>query len=498
MSVYRPTRAGAIAGLIALTAIGASAQLASAADPQELSQVCVAQRDGALRHTTTAACKKGETLRTIRANDPLDVCASGDRVLLATSCAGTALTLPPSSDPVNFCARSGSFLRYVTASTDCGRRELAFVVSPPEPPVIALTGSALATYTEGDDATAVDPNLTVADPDSTNLSGAVARVSDGFQVGDVLAVPNPSGLSHSYDPTTGVLTLSGTATVATYQSALRSLTFAHTGDTPSTSRTIGLTATDVGGTTSTETTHIFSVAPTLDAFTVTTTASNLSYTEGAGPVVVDPGVVLDNPDNNSIASVEVQPITGYDPGQDVLSYSGDLISFWDSDFNTLVLLGAPETTLAEYQAALRSVTYTNTSDAPTPARTMAFWVFYVGGYAVATRNVVITPVGDPPTAVNDAASTSFPNTVTIDVLANDTDPDGGPKTITSASDPPRGTVTLTGGSPGAHTGLQYKNDVWSCGSGSPRTDSFTYTLNGGSTATVSITLVCPIVGGGGR
>ena len=35
----------------------------------------------------------------------------------------------------------------------------------------------------------------------------------------------------------------------------------------------------------------------------------------------------------------------------------------------------------------------------------------------------------------------------IDVLANDTDADGGPNTIASASDPANGTVVLTGGRP---------------------------------------------------
>ena len=73
------------------------------------------------------------------------------------------------------------------------------------------------------------------------------------------------------------------------------------------------------------------------------------------------------------------------------------------------------------------------------------------------------------------------------MLANDTDPDGGPKTIGSASDPANGTVVITGGG----TGLTYQPDPNYCNSqagGSP--DTFTYTLNGGSTATVSVTVTC--------
>ena len=260
MSVYRPTRARAIAG--GSDRVDRHWRERSARErrrPAGSSATCASPSatSPCARYDDRRRARRAKRLRTIRANDPVDVCASGDRVLLATSCAGTALTLPPSSDPVNFCARSGSFLRYVTVSTDCGRRELAFVVSSPDPPVIALTGSALATYTEGDDATAVDPNLTVTDPAQHEpFALAVARVSDGLPGGkNVSGHPrNPSGPSHClYHPTTAVLTLlrhRHRRDVSSWRCAR--CTFAHTGDTPSTSRTIGLTATDVGGTTSTE------------------------------------------------------------------------------------------------------------------------------------------------------------------------------------------------------------------------------------------------------
>ena len=47
----------------------------------------------------------------------------------------------------------------------------------------------------------------------------------------------------------------------------------------------------------------------------------------------------------------------------------------------------------------------------------------------------------------------------------------------SASDPANGAVVLTGGSPGARTGLTYQPDTNYCGA-----DTFTYTLTDGSTA----------------
>ena len=75
---------------------------------------------------------------------------------------------------------------------------------------------------------------------------------------------------------------------------------------------------------------------------------------------------------------------------------------------------------------------------------------------------------------------------TIDVLANDTDVDGGPISIDSVTQPDNGFVTITNG--GAD--LTYVPDADYCNSGADPDDTFTYTLNGGDSATVSVTVEC--------
>jgi hypothetical protein len=96
--------------------------------------------------------------------------------------------------------------------------------------------------------------------------------------------------------------------------------------------------------------------------------------------------------------------------------------------------------------------------------------------------VTVTCVDDAPVAVNDNKTVlEDANATAIDVLANDTDVDGGPKTITSATQPTNGTVVVAANG----SDLTYKPNGNYCGS-----DSFTYTLNGGSTATVSVTVTC--------
>jgi hypothetical protein len=99
---------------------------------------------------------------------------------------------------------------------------------------------------------------------------------------------------------------------------------------------------------------------------------------------------------------------------------------------------------------------------------------------------IVEDTDTPPVAVTDTSTTtqgSGPGA--IDVLANDTDTDGGPKRVESVTQPSNGTVVI--GTNGANVTYQPKSGY--CNGGTP-TDDFTYTLNGGSSATVSMTVTC--------
>ena len=114
------------------------------------------------------------------------------------------------------------------------------------------------------------------------------------------------------------------------------------------------------------------------------------------------------------------------------------------------------------------------------------FTYTLNGGSTATVAVTVSCVDDAPAAVNDSATVAEDSAATtINVLANDTDIDGGPKTIASATDPANGSVTVAGDG----LSLSYTPDANYCNGGSP-TDNFTYTLNGGSTATVAVTVTC--------
>ena len=112
-------------------------------------------------------------------------------------------------------------------------------------PVVTASGSTGQTFTVGSAAVAVDPGVTVSSYD-TDLTGATETVSN-YQSGDTLSFTSQNGITGSYNSTSGVLTLAGSATPAQYQTALQSVTFS-TASLVKGTRTINVVALDSGDT----------------------------------------------------------------------------------------------------------------------------------------------------------------------------------------------------------------------------------------------------------
>lgn len=114
-------------------------------------------------------------------------------------------------------------------------------------------------------------------------------------------------------------------------------------------------------------------------------------------------------------------------------------------------------------------------------------VFFVAHTDAFGRELWSFPLDAPPAAADDGATVAEDATATaIDVLANDTDADGGPLAVASVTQPANGRVSIAAGG----SGLTYRPDRDYCTSGGP-TDDFTYALApGGDTATVAVTVTC--------
>ena len=303
-------------------------------------------------------------------------------------------------------------------STDSTTNEL--IVNTVNPSPIVTTSSGTTPFTEANNTTStpviVDSGITVTDPDSLTLTSATVTISGGYQAGqDILGFVNDGStmgnISGSYS--SGVLLLtssSSTATVAEWQSALRAVTYTNSSETPNTStRTISFVVNDGTNDSNTATQQV-SITATNDTPIVTTSNGTTSFTEGnnttSTPVVVDSGITVTDADNTTLASATVSITTNFQSSEDVLglvlnsSTMGNISASYNSSTGVLTLTGPA--TVAEWQSALRAVTYTNSSETPnTSTRTISFVVNDgTNDSNTATQQVSITATNDTPTVAN--------------------------------------------------------------------------------------------------
>src|SRR5262249_20130310 len=179
---------------------------------------------------------------------------------------------------------------------------------------------------------------------------------------DLLAFANTGNITGNFNPGNGALTLSGADTVANYQAALRSVTYQNTSDNPSTLlRTVSFQVNDgaVLSLIANRTIQIGAVndAPTLSGIE----AAALSYTENAPAVPLTSTLTVADVDNATLSGATVQVTGNYRNGEDVLAFpnTGSISGNFNSGTGTLTLSGAD--TAANFQTALRSVTYQITS-----------------------------------------------------------------------------------------------------------------------------------------
>ncbi|MEA2940674.1 MAG: hypothetical protein QOD09_1203 [Bradyrhizobium sp.] len=97
-----------------------------------------------------------------------------------------------------------------------------------------VSGAGPLHYIENQSPRRIDPGLTISDADSQNIVSATVAIATNFHAAeDSLGFTDQNGIHGSYNPATGVLTLSGVSSVANYQAALRSVTYFNGSDDPS-------------------------------------------------------------------------------------------------------------------------------------------------------------------------------------------------------------------------------------------------------------------------
>ncbi|MGN4065834.1 DUF4347 domain-containing protein [Burkholderia gladioli] len=307
------------------------------------------------------------------------------------------------------------------------------VADTDQTPIISSSNSGSVSFTAGDNVTStpvvVDNGITLSDLDNSTLASAIVQIGAGFHAGeDVLSFVNDGAtmgnITASYDAATGTLTLSSAgaiASLAQWQAALRSVTYTDTAITPDTAnRSIGFSLSD-GTKTSATYSRDLTVAD-VDQTPLISSSSTGSVPFKAGdnvastPVVIDNGITLSDRDNTTFASATVQIGAGFHAGEDLLGFvndgatMGNITASYDAVHGTLTLTSAGATaTLAQWQAALRSVTYTDTAVLPnTAARTLIVSVNDgTRTSAALTRSVSVTATHQTPQLGGGDAQLSY-------------------------------------------------------------------------------------------
>ncbi|MCA8288290.1 DUF4347 domain-containing protein [Burkholderia vietnamiensis] len=336
----------------------------------------------------------------------------------------TAVTPDTATRTIGFAVNDG-------AKTSVAFTRDVTVATTDQTPTLSTTSSGPAAFVAGDNAASVpvtiDGSLTLSDLDNATLASATVQIGAGFHAGeDVLAFSNDGTMGNitaSYDAAHGTLTLisaGGTATLAQWQAALRSVTYTDTAVTPdATTRSIGFSIND-GVRTSAAYSRDVSVAATDQTPLVGSTASGSTAFVSADnapsqPVTVDSGITLSDRDNATLASATVQIGAGFHAGEDVLAFSndgtmGNITASYDAAHGTLTLVSAGGTaTLAQWQAALRSVTYTDTAVTPDAiTRSIGFTINDgVKTSAALERSVSVTATHQTPLLGVDGTQLSY-------------------------------------------------------------------------------------------
>jgi FG-GAP-like repeat len=360
-----------------------------------------------------------------------------------------------------------------------------------------------ATFREGGPPIPIaDVDVLITDADSTMLQSARIVLGINRQPEDVVSFIGPPGgpiTASAYDPATGVLTLTGQATLAEYQTALRQVVYSNTSSTPFTGDRIFEVTVNDGISDSNiarmymHVVDVAAVPPALDLDADNSTTPGANYLTGfieGGPAVAiaDADTDISDADSPNILSATIRltnPQT-----DDLLAVSGGLppgigTTGYDPATGILTLTGS--SSQANYEAALQQIVFSNASTTPSTVTRVIDIVVNDGGTnsntatafvqveavntaapvldldpddsggsvrttfrTTFTENGVPVPIADADTSITDADSTELVSaTITLtnrqagDVLTVTLPlPDG--IVVTSPYDPATGVLTLGG------------------------------------------------------
>lgn len=445
--------------------------------------------------------------------------AQWQSVLKAVTYANTSQDPTATNRTISFAVSDG------TASSNTATKAVS-VIPVNNAPTFSATGSN-PTYTENGSAVALFSGTVASTIEAgqtiTSLVLTVINVANGANEilnidGTDVALTNGNFVTTPTNSMSGIVSVAGsTATVmitkpggilaANMQTLVNRITYRNSSENPTTTsgRVITLISIqDNGGTANggVDTTSL-SIASTVtivvvnDAPVLTTSGGTTAYTEKGAPIAIDSGISAIDVDNSTLASATVSITEGFQSGADVLALElgyGNIISSYNAGTGVLTITCAdPKENITQWQAALRAVKFSSTSNNPVATKTITFVVNDGSAdSAPATKSISITRVNDAPTITSPGsiAVTEDVASALIGISFSDIDVGGASVTVTLSV--PSGTLSAisgggvtVGGAASAITLTGSVSDINAFISGS----NLTFTTTANATADVTLSIV---------
>ena len=278
----------------------------------------------------------------------------------------------------------------------------ANATSDPKTVTITVTGTndqpiaEVVSISATEDGTAVTGNFSATDADTTDVLSYTIQTTPAEG-----AVTNNHDGTFSFDPGSDFQDLAAGET--------RNVTFTY----------VAVDDSGTGNATSAPKTVTITVTGTNDA-PVVSAIDPMSYTANGDLRVIDSSIDISDVDSALLQGAQVQISGNYQSGEDILGFldQNGITGSWDANTGTLTLTGAA--TLADYELALESVTYQNTSnDRNTSPRTVS--VSVNDGFdnsALATSTISVSQFNQIPGIIDQNYSLSLTGNSTDYLIAN--------------------------------------------------------------------------------
>jgi hypothetical protein len=322
------------------------------------------------------------------------------------------------ADPTNSGANLTRTLTWnvVNGSTPSSSPTSTINISNPFPPPTLTASGSISTFTALGSPVALDGGITVTCT-CTTLTSATIDIGTGLLGGDILDTGTLGTLTQAYDTASGTLTLTGTATLAVYQTAFRSITYSSLLTDPTNNGadlTRQITWTAFNNTDSGTLQGVVNVQPQSAPAIALAQNNTVLYTGGGAAVVLNGNLTVTCSCAN-LTSATLTLSSGHFTG-DALNVSASLgiTPVFNATTGVLTLTGT--TTVANYQTLMRTITYSNSSGDPSNgglnATRTATWVAFnsTNGSAPISTTIDVFIAGQPSWAMTGAAVALNPAT----------------------------------------------------------------------------------------